>query len=308
MSCATGCDKTEYLKSIRRLAAYSDTIVNRLKKDRPAEWHDLLNPRQLRGGFQGVVVTYYPFPIWLYRFDDKVTRGLAVNINSYRFQRDKHIDECSRVLARFRGRTIGNALRDAIDQTGKQLMIYPFFNFALYSVPPFVPLGLNSTAHPAIDRPDGSDSIVMFSPHMWNQDDEQEPGSAGFTGPGTQRDEVLFHELIHGLRYMAGVSEKADPHDTDPEEEQLAVILANIYVAEKNRQRELRGRYSEHFAPLQRPEDFLKNPQNRQILLHFQSKQPDFFDAVADVPAWWNPVRELRDAGVGRAPPVRARR
>ncbi len=295
MGCASGCDKAEHLKAIRRLAAYREKIVDRLKRERPAEWRDLLNPRELRGGFQGVVVTYFDFPIWLYRFDDKMIRGLAVNINSYRFQRDRHIDECSRIFANYRGRVIGRALKDALDQTGNELRIYPFFNFALYSMPPFNPLGLNSTAQPAMDKLDGSDAIVMFSPHMWN-DQNGNPGSAGFGGPGTQQDEVLFHELIHGLRYMAGVNEKGAPDDSDPVEEQIAIVLANIYIAEKN-QRVLRGNHG-GFAPLPHPHDFLKNPKNKQLLLNFKRKQRDFFDAVAEVPAWWNPIRELRDAGV----------
>jgi hypothetical protein len=38
-----------------------------------------------------------------------------------------------------------------------------------------------------------------------------------------------LHELIHGLRYLAGVNQIGNV----PEEEQLGVVLANIYIAEK---------------------------------------------------------------------------
>jgi hypothetical protein len=44
----------------------------------------------------------------------------------------------------------------------------------------------------------------------------------------------------------------------------------------------LRGRYSEHFAPLQHPREFMKKPHDKQLLLNFRSTQPDVFDAVAE--------------------------
>jgi hypothetical protein len=44
----------------------------------------------------------------------------------------------------------------------------------------------------------------------------------------------------------------------------------------------LRGRHSEHFAPLQHAGEFMKKPHDKQLLLIFRSTQLDVFDAVAE--------------------------
>jgi hypothetical protein len=300
VACKTGCDtdKAEWLKGIWRLAGYRREIAERLKKERPGYVYDVLHPRQLRGSFQNIMVTYFDFPIWLYRFDDRLTRGLTVNINSYRYQRDKHIEDVDGVLAQFLGMFTGRALKKAILDAGHELGIYPYLNFALYNIPPFRPSGLNSTAQGVSDAPGvgGTDSIVMFSPHMWGQDGKA--GSFGYRGPGSEADEVLFHELIHGLRLMVGIdAQKNAVENYDNEEEFIAVVLTNIYLAEK-RQQDLRGSH-DAFTRMLQPREFLKNPRYKQLLRNFRNKQGDFFDALADIPeekAWWNPVRELRHA------------
>lgn len=300
MACKTGCDTDDaaWLEGIRKLAAYRREITERLKKERPGYWYDMLHPRELRGSFYNVTVTYFDFPIWLYRFDDGLTRGLTVNINSYRYQRDKHIADVDGVLAQFLGMRTGRALKKSNFRRQHELSIYPYFNFALYNIPPFRSLGLNSTAHGASDAPGigGADSIVMFSPYMWGQDGK--PGSFGYRGPGSEADEVLFHELIHGLRLMVGIDVRKNAVENyDNEEEFIAVVLTNIYLAEM-RQQDLRGSH-DAFPRMLQPREFLKNPRYKQLLRNFRIKQGNFFDALADIPeekAWWNPVRELRVA------------
>jgi hypothetical protein len=143
------------------------------------------------------------------------------------------------------------------------------------------------------------DAAILFSAHMWRKNGT--PGSAGVSGPGSDADEVLFHEMIHSLRFMAGVANQAKlNNDYDNDEEFLAVTLTNIYSAETGRK--LRG--SHHGFPLMpQPRDFLKNPLSKHLLRHFKDAQPKFYDELAAIPAgkaWWNPVRELKDAGVER--------
>lgn len=299
MACTTGseAEKSACLKIYAHASAYLDQIAELLKRERPGDLNDLLNPRRFRGSFQNIVVTYLPFPLWLYRFDDQITRGLAVNINSYRYQRERHLNEVDGVLAKFLGNSAGHALKQAFEDAGRELLILPYFNFGLYNIPPFKSLGLNSTAQPGFDRPKpgfkGTDPIIMFSPYLWGQDGNR--GSFGYGGPGSDQDEVLFHELMHGLRYMEGVN----LHEKDDDQEEfLAVILTDIYMA-ANEKQTLRASHND-FSPMPHPREFSRNPQNRRVLLNFKIAQPDFYQALADIPerkAWWNPVRELRDNG-----------
>jgi hypothetical protein len=137
---------------------------------------------------------------------------------------------------------------------------------------------------------------------MWDRDGA--PGTAGFHGPGSQADEVLFHEMLHGARKMRGVETKASvDKDYDDVEEYLAIVLSNIYLAEK-KQTSLRANHSDGFTPLARPREFLHNAQQVNmdpvtLLKNFRRAQGSFFDDLADIPedkAWWNPVRELEDA------------
>lgn len=300
MACDSGCqqEKEAIRKAINQLVEYRSRMIEQLKRDRPAEVHELLNPRQLRGSFQNVVVIYFDFPVWLYRFDQKLIYGLQVNINSYRYQRDRHIDEVSTELAKLLSKETGRALRDAIGDAGHELKILPYFNFAIYPQLPWLPLGLNSTAGSTADLENvGADSVIHFSPHMWSHDGK--PGSAGFNGPGSAVDEVLFHEMIHGLRHMKGVNvEHVNVDDNyDNEEEFIAVVLSNIYLAEKKLHK-LRGGH-DGFNEMMRPNDFSKNPRYMQLLRNFKAKQRAFYHALAHISedkAWWNPVRDLWDA------------
>src|SRR5882757_6117317 len=188
MACNTDCQagKAEMVKGIRRLAFYRKQIVDQLQRERPADCYDLLHPRELRGSFEGVVVTYFIFPDWLYRFDEAGIFGLTVNINSYRHQRNRHIEDVDVVLGKFIGRDTCNALKEAFRYAKNETDIYPYFNFDLYPVFPFAPLGLNSTARGVLDKPGikDTDSIIMFSPHLWSRDGK--PGSFGYSGPGSE--------------------------------------------------------------------------------------------------------------------------
>ena len=92
--CKTGCDaeRAAFEKMLAAHENFHKQIVARVKKERPADVNDLLKPRRKKLGSYQITVTYFNFPIWLSRFDPKLSRGLDVNINSYRYQRDKHIE------------------------------------------------------------------------------------------------------------------------------------------------------------------------------------------------------------------------
>jgi len=43
-------------------------------------------------------VSYLSFPVWLAKYDHKMTRGLEVNLNSYRAQKNKHMEDVRKQL------------------------------------------------------------------------------------------------------------------------------------------------------------------------------------------------------------------
>ena len=299
MACKGNCDheRAAAKKVMDALLAYRERIYKKLERERPGEVKTLRDFKTRNSGsLFNIVATYFDFATWLYRFDDKNTRGWTVNINSYLYQREKHLDDISAIFAQHRGTATGRALRERFEKTKNELLILPYFNFKLYPVPPWRPLGLNATAHGTQKSGfGGSDSVIMFSANMWGRNGK--PGTSGISSPGFEADEVLFHELVHSLRHMAGVSAAANKlgDGYQNEEEFIAVILSNIYLAEKGR-KSLRGGHDG--ATMQQPENFLKNERYKQLLLKFKGEQRAFFDELSNIPkekAWWNPLRELRD-------------
>src|SRR5437899_6833895 len=116
-------------RATQALKAYTQEITKLLMRERPADVNDLLNPSRSPSALSHVKPTYYDFPTWLWRFDDKLTRGLFVNINSYRWQRAQHLRDVNELLTYFATKETGKALRDAIDATKHEIFIYPYFDF-----------------------------------------------------------------------------------------------------------------------------------------------------------------------------------
>jgi|SRR5215475_1216296 len=303
MGCKTSCaaEKAAWQSNVTMLQAYRQEMIGLLKRERPGEASDLVNPRTLRGAFANLAVTYYDFPTWLFRFDDKVARGWAIDINSYRYERNAYVEDVYNLLTGLLETSSGSALRNQIAAAGHDLRILPHFDFSHYAVPPHYALGLSTSARPGNDPVSTLTDVastINFSPSKWGRDGK--PGSLGFRGPGSDADEVLFHELVHGLRSRTGVDIPKSDLDDDcaSDEEFVAIVITNIYLAEKG-ETALRGS-NDAFSAMRRPRDFLGNAQHVRLLRAFRESQPELFAALADIPeskAWWNPVRELRDAG-----------
>ena len=55
-------------------------------------------------------------------------------------------------------------------------------------------------------------------------------------GAGARRDEILFHEMAHSIRQMAGVMNCSDaPPGFDTKDEYWSVLTSNIYASACNR-------------------------------------------------------------------------
>jgi hypothetical protein len=262
-------------------------VVALLNKRRPLEVGDLLTPKPRKDAYPNVEIVYFYFPLWLDRFDPGLIFDLVVNINSYRFQRKRHEHDVEMELIKIRSTRTGIALMRATEATRRALSIKPYFLFTEHASTLFPAYGFNALTVQAggnLFPLDPSDATIFFTPHMWGPQ-----GTSGYSGPGSNADEILFHEIVHGTGFMSGGD------SLRLKVEDLAVVLANIYMAER-KQRRLRADH-DSFRPLPHPEAFLTNADNLNLLRSFRRARPTFFDALADIPesiAWWNPVRELK--------------
>jgi hypothetical protein len=101
---------------------------------------------------------------------------------------------------------------------------------------------------------------------------------------GTSPHEVLFHELVHGLRSAARKLGTFNPDG----EERVAIMLANIFSSETGRST-LRRDHNGVVPIVMTPEEFLR--QNTRMISAFYKQHPDFCRWVAEVKVPFNPVR-----------------
>jgi hypothetical protein len=124
----------------------------------------------------------------------------------------------------------------------------------------------------------GSDVTIFYTPIMWATSASSCTADVP-CGPGSARDEVLLHEIFHGLRIMLGLQlcVKMGDHYTT-EEEFYAILVTNIYSSELDR--ELRGNHEE-FTKLSKPGGF--PGQYRQRIAVLKSQQPDLAAALSKI-------------------------
>jgi hypothetical protein len=142
---------------------------------------------------------------------------------------------------------------------------------------------------PVIGSGTGSPARVRFTPGMW--------GPAGMcagtaTGPGSQRVEVLLHEIVHGMRATVGLllCQALGLH-YDTEEEFVAVTVTNMYMSEAGAT-QLRASHL-GFQPLTSPSRFYcGEAEQRRMIQRIFSQQPNFARALSRVPCRFNPFLE----------------
>ncbi|WP_029083503.1 M91 family zinc metallopeptidase [Bradyrhizobium sp. th.b2] len=152
----------------------------------------------------------------------------------------------------------------------------------------------------------GANCDVLFSPEKAELLRKKYRKAHHGHAPAMATDEVLYHELVHASRMIAGVMNFTPAnHWYQDSEEYLAVILANIYVSDKGGPPLFRAFYGPAEGPYKgkdpAPDDalwdaavFLDNPQNTspspvQIIEQFRLSQPDLYGRLVHLP----PVGEL---------------
>ncbi len=148
----------------------------------------------------------------------------------------------------------------------------------------------------------GSDTLVKFTPDMWVTSDVAAAfGASSSTGPGVGKDEILLHEMVHGMRQMKGTMQCAATPDNpalDTVEEFMAIVISNVYRSELN----LGGLRADHwgFKPLSADltdaqkfidKDKEKVTSNYKRLLQLKQEHPELCNDLKRVPAAFNPFK-----------------
>jgi hypothetical protein len=123
----------------------------------------------------------------------------------------------------------------------------------------------------------GSDVTIQYTPAQWRE--AASTCTKGLCGPGSARDEVLLHEVFHGLRVMMGKLLSVPMGDGyNTQEEFFAILVTNVYQAEMGRP--LRGNHQD-FNELQNAGKFSKTYRSKIDL--FRAQHTDLAKALEKV-------------------------
>jgi hypothetical protein len=294
----------------------------------PADTVNLLHPRSERvsANYPTILVSFDAMSEWMDLLDiiniDKNVTEFRRLRGIYQADKDKYRDSVLAIINQIAGQLSGRALLDEIKATGRSVVILPYHDEddpvnatadaatragrqhgTGRGIPVSYKLSKRSIDPRDQGRGDGTDAVINFSPEMW-------PG-AKKNEPGNNPDEVLYHEMVHASRYLRGVMDRKPINGGyDDKDEYIAVVITNIYMAEKGQTHFVAnhgGVYKKHGVwKYDDPSDgspgssnitldglnadfFLRNVQRisitpRQLLESFRWSQPAFYHALARLP------------------------
>lgn len=198
------------------------------------------------------------------------------------------------------GRTVtGNAVLRAVkNQAGRTMKVIPAIQFSPENPPNAYAAAYNDKD--AGRRGVGSSTKIVYSPSDWDRPDFDLPGfHEGYSGPGADADEVLLHEVFHGLRAMAGLQVGRNvpfQKGYDTFEEFYAILVANIYRSETKRY----GQRADHHAfkslddvQIDNVHVWMDYRMNRSHLRKLRRQMPDLWADLKTVKAEFNPIALL---------------
>jgi hypothetical protein len=140
----------------------------------------------------------------------------------------------------------------------------------------------------------GSDSDVHFNADQWGSKAKCSQGILA-----SLPDEVLLHEMIHGMRYLQGKRNAlplaGNVRTYANKEEFLSIVIVNIYMSVKGT-KQLRGSFDASIAlPAKQSTSagFLTEPDNRKLLTQLKDEELELFNTIKPVKATFNPITEL---------------
>ena len=129
---------------------------------------------------------------------------------------------------------------------------------------------------------------VAFSPDTWKTGG----GCAHAWSAGATAHEVLFHELVHALRFSTKTMEK---RATSGQEEEIAILVTNIFSSEGNRTPRWRH---QGFDKLPNPDPVAWYGKNLPLIKMFVKEHPKVSRDLSYVWTKFNPLREYYDREV----------
>jgi hypothetical protein len=131
----------------------------------------------------------------------------------------------------------------------------------------------------------GSDTQIRFSRSTWTAADAP-------TGPGATPDEILLHEMVHGLRQMKGraVFEQINGNPgMDNYEEFAAIVISNVYRSELKIPQLRQDHHG--FLPLTGPDTAAASFKTtyQDYLVNMSIEQPQLCQNLRRVPCAFNP-------------------
>ena len=104
-----------------------------------------------------------------------------------------------------------------------------------YSCKNAAPLNDASGSQKRYTKGGGTTSTIKFTPSQWLTSGVAQHQHKTI-GAGARQDEILFHEMAHAIRQMAGVMNCSDgPTGFDTKDEYWSVLTSNIYASACNR-------------------------------------------------------------------------
>lgn len=142
---------------------------------------------------------------------------------------------------------------------------------------------------------------LEYSPHTWSAD------STCSSGPGTQADVVLIHELTHSARKLGKDFKKVPLTGTlgpyEDEEEYFGILIENIYASETGQQSNsalltnLRANHKIGARVRHLPAHLTDSvlflvavPENLELVRKFCNQHPIIAPIIAIAPARFNPI------------------
>ncbi len=160
----------------------------------------------------------------------------------------------------------------------------------------------------------GDSAIIEFDPSVWGggslvRDLAQSGNPTQYSGAGMEAEDVLFHELIHALRSLKGVSDRRRTETADyvSVEEFAACLITNITLNEKNPRGPLR--YGEiNFKPMPEPfrtsAGYLRHTEHVDLIRRLYGQDVSLMHNIAGSPHQnpFNPIRRYLRGAVFPAP------
>jgi hypothetical protein len=154
-------------------------------------------------------------------------------------------------------------------------------------------IGCRGAGLPPVGTGLGSRSTIHYTPGTWTRGDALQNRKYSPDAPGARPDEVLLHELVHGMRHTQGELDRSPMRDGFGRVDEFqAILVCNIYCSERGRP--LRRNHHGH-SPM--PTEFATEAFRYLAWYHkeirkFVFDHYDLAKQINRVGCPWNPIRE----------------